>query len=83
MTNMSRARRPVNIAEAKAHFSELVQRASMGEEVVIAKDNRPLAKLVPIRPAKGKRRPGSGKGQILWMSDDFDETPGVFEDYIP
>lgn len=55
---MSRGRKQVNIAEAKAHFSELVQRASMGEEVVIAKDNRPLAKLVPLRPGTGKRRPG-------------------------
>lgn len=80
---MGRAKKQVNIAEAKAHFSELVQRASMGEEVVIAKDNRPLVKLVPIRPAKGKRQPGSGKGQILWMAPDFDETPRGFEDYVP
>lgn len=82
MTYMRRARKQVNIAEAKAHFSELVQRASMGEEVIIAKDNRPLAKLVPIRPAKGKRRPGSGKGQVLWMSTDFDETPEAFNEYM-
>ena len=83
MTIMGRAKKQVNIAEAKAHFSELVQRASMGEEVVIARDNRPLAKLVPIRPGKGKRRPGSGKGQVIWMSPDFDETPEAFKDYMP
>lgn len=80
MTNM--ARKHVNIAEAKAHFSELVQRAAMGEEVVIAKDNRPLVKLVPIRQPKAKRRPGSGKGEILRMAPDFDATPEEFEEYV-
>ena len=38
-----------NIAEAKARFSELVQKALLGEEVIIAKDHKPLLKLVPLR----------------------------------
>lgn len=80
MTNMARTKKQVNIAEAKAHFSELVQRASMGEEIVIAKDNRPLVKLVPIRQPKRKRKPGSAE---IWMADDFDATPEVFKDYLP
>lgn len=46
-------------------------------------DNVPFAKRVPIRAATGKRRPGSGKGEILWMSPDFDETPEAFNDYVP
>jgi prevent-host-death family protein len=70
-----------NIAEAKARFSELVQRAMLGEEVVIAKDNKPLLKLVPLDRPAGPRRSGSGKGQILYISPDFDETPEVFRDY--
>jgi prevent-host-death family protein len=41
-----------NIAEAKAHLSELVQKAMMGEEIVIARDNKPLAMLVPIKRAR-------------------------------
>ncbi len=69
---MSPAKKQVNSSKAKAH-----------EEVVIAKDNRPLANRVPIRAATGKRRPGSGKGEILWMSPDFDETPEAFNDYVP
>jgi prevent-host-death family protein len=77
---MARAKKHVNMAEAKAHFSELVQRASLGEEVIIAKDNRPLVKLVAIRQPGQKRRPGSEK---VWIADDFDATPDVFEDYIP
>lgn len=37
-----------NIAEAKAHLSELIQKALNGEEVIIARDNKPLARLVPL-----------------------------------
>ncbi len=71
-----------NIAEAKAHLSELVQKAMMGEEIVIARDNKPLAMLVPIQRPTGKRIPGSGKGQILFMADNFDAIPEGFEDCI-
>lgn len=59
-----------NIAEAKARFSELVAKAVLGEEVIVAKDNKPLVKIVPLRPAC--RPPGTGKGQILFVSSDFD-----------
>ena len=42
-----------DIAEAKAHFSELAQKALMGGEVVVARDNKPLLRLVPLkRPAR-------------------------------
>ena len=52
-----------------------------GEEVVIARDNRPLLRLVPLPPVGGRRRPGSAKGRI-WMAPDFDRTPEDFEDYV-
>ena len=70
-----------NVAEAKARFSELVQKAVSGEEVVIAKDNRPLLRLVPFAPAGRGRKPGSAKGKI-WMAPDFDRTPEDFEGYL-
>ena len=70
------------VAEAKAHFSELMKRALDGEEVVIAKDHRPLLKLVPIRSKAGGRKPGSGRGQVVYMDEDFNETPGEFRDYV-
>jgi len=55
-----------NIAEAKARFSELVQKAMLGEEVIIAKDNKPLLKLVPLQPRAAKhRKPGSVGGYDL------------------
>lgn len=70
-----------NIADAKAHLSELVQKAVLGEEIVIARDNKPQVRIVPIRPAAQPRVPGSGKGQILFIADDFDATPDDFADY--
>ena len=70
-----------NIAEAKAHFSELVQKAMLGEEVVIAKGNKPVLKLVPLEKPKQPRKPGSAKGKI-WMAEDFDAIPEGFEDYV-
>ena len=70
-----------NIAEAKTHFSKLVQKAMLGEEVIIAKDNKPVLKLVPLELPKRSRRPGSGKGQSLYIAPDFDATPEGFKDY--
>lgn len=69
-----------NVAEAKARFSDLVRKAVAGEEVIIAKDNKPLVKLVPLEGPRRSRRPGSAKGRI-WMAADFDETPQDFKDY--
>jgi len=50
------------------------------EEVIIAKDNKPLLRLVPLQPPKGSRKPGSAKGQV-GMAPDFDETPEDFKQY--
>jgi prevent-host-death family protein len=70
-----------NVAEAKARLSELVQKAVAGEEVVIAKDNTPLLRLVPLAPAGRKRKPGTARGRI-WMAEDFDRTPDDFGKYV-
>ncbi len=71
-----------NIAEAKAKFSELVKKAMLGEEVIIAKDNKPVLQLIALDKPKEARKPGSGKGQILYMAPDFDLTPESFKDYV-
>jgi prevent-host-death family protein len=66
---------PVNIHAAKTHLSRLVER---GEEFVIARAGRPVARLVPYRPRREPRKPGLWKGQI-WLADDWD-APSVNED---
>ena len=70
-----------NIAEAKSHFSEMVKRALLGEEIIIAKDNKPLLRLSPMTDRKKKRKPGSAKGQILSIAPDFDDLPADFKEY--
>ena len=59
----------VNIHEAKTHLSRLLKAVARGEEVVIAKSGRPVAKLVPI--LRFERRPGRLKGKIR-IAEDFE-----------
>jgi prevent-host-death family protein len=62
----------INIHEAKTHFSQLVERAAAGEEIVIAKAGQPRARLVPLAGLAPQRRiPGSMKGKI-WFAPDWD-----------
>ena len=62
----------VNIHAAKTHLSRLVEQAAAGEEIVIAKAGKPMAKLVPLDAAPtGKRRLGGPVGKIE-IPDDFD-----------
>ncbi|MBI5517848.1 MAG: type II toxin-antitoxin system Phd/YefM family antitoxin [Deltaproteobacteria bacterium] len=63
---------PVNIYDAKTHLSELVQRAAAGEEIVIARNGTPAARLVALA-APPVRRPGGWEGRV-WVSPDFDEA---------
>lgn len=64
----------VNMHEAKTTLSRLVELALAGEEVIIARDGRPLVKLVPIRASQEPRRPGRLRGRLR-MAPDFDSTP--------
>lgn len=61
----------VNIHEAKTHLSRLVERVEAGEEIVLARAGRPVAKLVPYVPRREPRRPGVWKGK-LWLAPDWD-----------
>ena len=65
--------RTVNIHHAKTHLSRLVEEAAGGEEIVIAKHNRPVARLVALEASTRPRKPGGWEGKV-WMADDFD-TP--------
>lgn len=63
----------VNIHEAKTHLSRLVERVEAGEEVVIARAGRPVARLVPFRARIQPRTPGLWRGQVH-LAADFDAT---------
>lgn len=61
----------VNVHEAKTQLSRLLLRVKMGEEVVIARAGKPVARLVPFTAHPVRRTAGSAKGQI-WIAPDFD-----------
>jgi prevent-host-death family protein len=61
----------INVHEAKTHFSRLIERAERGEEFVIARAGKPVARLGPLQKAPVKRRLGLLKGKIK-VPDDFD-----------
>ncbi len=63
--------RAVTIHEAKTHLSKLLVRVQAGEEIIIAKGDKPIAKISPLASEPADRKPGSAKDKI-WMSDDFD-----------
>lgn len=69
----------VAVSEAKSQLSELLRRVEGGEEVVIRRGARPVARLVPERPA-GVAPPGALRGRIV-VSDDFDEPLAEFDAY--
>ena len=68
----------VNISEAKAQLSKLIDRVYFGEKIVIAKNNLPIADLVPHKP-EGKRNLGILKGQLK-LSEDLLERDEEIEE---
>ena len=77
----------VNLYEAKTSLSRLVDRAAAGEEIIIAKAGKPLAKLVPLGPSARPRAPGGWEGTVR-IAADFDaplpdEVLDLFEGRTP
>ncbi len=67
-----KAPKQVNVHEAKTRLSQLLAEVERGGEVIVARNGKPVAKLVPFpAPAKKRLRLGTWKGRI-WMSPDFD-----------
>lgn len=66
--------RITNISEAKAQLSALIEKVLAGEDVIIGKAGKPVARLVRYEYNRHLRRPGALKGKIK-ISDDFDELP--------
>jgi prevent-host-death family protein len=65
----------VTIHEAKTNLSKLLQKVAAGEEVVIARGKKPVARLVAIGEVKGKRQPGSLKGTLRVGPEFFEPLP--------
>ncbi|MBI2688610.1 MAG: type II toxin-antitoxin system prevent-host-death family antitoxin [Acidobacteria bacterium] len=63
-----------NIPEAKAELSALVEAVQRGDEVILAKAGKPVARITSFQGPTKPRKPGALAGQI-WMAGDFDELP--------
>jgi prevent-host-death family protein len=68
----------VTVTEAKTQLSRLLERVAGGDEIVIRRGKRPVAKLIAYSPEPKRRIPGDLAGKI-WMSDDFDEPDEEIE----
>lgn len=69
----------VNIHEAKTHLSRLLERVETGQEIVIARAGRPVARLVPYRVRTSPRVPGLWRG-LVRIAPDFDQTDDTILD---
>jgi prevent-host-death family protein len=72
----------IPIEEAGSRIEQLIEKAREGEEVIITRGEEHLARIQPMRPQRPDRTPGTAKGLILHMADDFDATPEEFQDYL-
>ena len=72
----------VNVHQAKSQLSKLIERALAGEEVIIARNNKPAVRLEVLPEIRHKRRLGALKGLVKQMADDFDEPLDDFKDYV-
>ena len=70
----------VNVHEAKTHLSKLLERVALGEEVIIAKAGKPVAKLVPLGAQPKTRILGSAKGEFVVPDDFNDPLPKEIQD---
>lgn len=71
----------VPLEQAKVQFSQLIQKAMKGQEIVITQNDVPLLKLISISKSKPRAKFGSAKG-LITMSDDFDAPLEDFKEYM-
>jgi antitoxin (DNA-binding transcriptional repressor) of toxin-antitoxin stability system len=73
----------VTIEEAQAKLPEIIDKLAPGEEVIITRNDQPIAKLIgQTRPVRKPRQPGSAKGKLIILAED-DEHLEDFKDYMP
>ena len=71
-----------NIHEAKTHLSRLLQKVLLGEEIIISKAGKPIAKIIPYEESTADRRLGQDYG-LFQVPEDFnaDLPPDVIEEF--
>ena len=72
----------VTVHKAKTQLSKLIEKVLRGEEVIIARRDKPVVRLEPVRQGGGQSGFGSMKDLIEYMAPDFDEPLEDFKDYM-
>jgi prevent-host-death family protein len=73
----------VTLEEAQARLANLIDQLQPGEEIVITRDQKPVARLVAeAKPERKPRRPGTLKGSVLYMAPDFNAPLDDFKEYM-
>jgi antitoxin (DNA-binding transcriptional repressor) of toxin-antitoxin stability system len=74
----------IPLEQAEGHLVEIVEKLSPGEEVVLTRDSKPVARIVATSPKSPRkpRQPGTLRGTVLYIAPDFDAIPEGFEGYI-
>ncbi len=71
----------VNIHDAKTHFSALIEKALSGEEVIVARNGKPVIRLVPVTHKKELHWLGMDEGKVV-IAEDFDAPLEMFSEYM-
>lgn len=71
----------VNVYEAKSQLSKLLEQVEAGDEIIIARNGTPVARLVPLQRRTSPRVPGAWKGKG-WIADDFDDPGGEYDEIV-
>ncbi|HWG44379.1 MAG TPA: type II toxin-antitoxin system Phd/YefM family antitoxin [Gemmataceae bacterium] len=74
----------ISVQEAQSRLAEIIDKLPAGEEVVLTRDDKPVATIratSPTMPRK-QRQLGTLKGSVLYMAPDFDAIPEGFEEYV-
>jgi len=72
------------LQEAQSHLAEIIEKIPAGEEVVITRDDKPVAAIRAMPPPspRKERQLGTLKGSVLYLAPDFDAIPEGFEEYV-
>jgi antitoxin (DNA-binding transcriptional repressor) of toxin-antitoxin stability system len=74
----------ISVEEAERHLGAIIDKLPPGEELVLTKDDKPVAAVRAISQEESEpRRFGTLKGTILYIAPDFDDIPEGFEEYLP
>jgi antitoxin (DNA-binding transcriptional repressor) of toxin-antitoxin stability system len=72
----------ITLEEAQAHLADWIDKLAPGEELIVTRDDQPVAKLARAPRASWPCKAGSAKDQILWIAPDFDAPLDDFREYM-